>query len=111
MVSIPNLTGVFGDIGNLASSVSAQDILTSILAGTAGTVVISGLKSPDGLNAVDPLHLIHKPAQPATDTKPATPATTAVVSGPGVMLMSKFMALTPDQQKLIEAMNYSILPG
>ena len=100
-----NLTGIFGSIGNLASSVSAQDVLTGILTTTAGTVVLSGLQSPGGQDAVDPLHLFHKPATASS------PAATGVVSGPGVMPMSKFLALTPDQQKVIEALNYTIIPG
>jgi hypothetical protein len=100
-----NLSGVFGDIGNLAGSVSGNDILQSLLAGAAGTVVLSGLKSQEGLDAIDPLHIIHKPATPTA------PATTAVISGAGVITMSKFLALTLDQQKMFEALNYSVVPG
>lgn len=106
-----DLTGALGDVSNLASSVSLQDIAGTLLAGAAGTVVLSGLKSQAGLDAIDPLHIIHKPAQPATDTTPATPAATSVVQGPGVMTMSKFMALTADQQKMIQMMGYTIVPG
>ena len=106
-----NLTGALGDISNLAGSISGQDVLTSLLAGTIGTVVISGAQSTAGQEAIDPLHLFHKPAVPATATSPAQPAATGVVSGPGVMKMSQFIALTPDQQKLISAMNYTIIPG
>lgn len=106
-----NLTGVFGDIGNLAGSVSAQDVLSSILAGTAGTVVISGLQSSAGQNAIDPLHIFTHPGTAATATTPAAPATAGVVQGAGVMKMSQFIALSPDQQKLIQAMNYTIIPG
>ena len=106
-----NLTGALGDISNLAGSVSGSDVLNSLIAGTLGTVVLSGFTSQAGQDAVDPAHLFHKPATPATATTPATPAVTGVVSGPGVMKMSQFIALTPDQQKLIQAMNYTIIPG
>lgn len=100
-----NLSGIFGDIGNLAGSVSGQDIVQSILAGAAGTVVISGLKSQGGQDAVDPLHLFHH-NPPANNTPPAT----GVVQG-NVITMSKFMALTPDQQKMFVALNYTVIPG
>jgi hypothetical protein len=99
-----NLSGVFGDIGNLAGSVSGQDVLNSILAGAAGTVVISGLKSGEGQDAIDPLHIFHKPATPTS------PAASGVVQGQ-VMTMTKFLTLTPDQQKMIQAMGYTIVPG
>ena len=99
-----NLSGVFGDIGNLAVSVSGQDIVQSILAGAAGTVVISGLKSQGGQDAVDPLHLFHH--NPPAGGPPAT----GVVQG-NVITMSKFMALTPDQQKMFSALNYTVIPG
>lgn len=105
-----NLTGVFSDIGNLAGSVSGQDVLNSILAGAAGTVVISGLQSPSGQDAVDPLHIFHRPATAATNSAPAQPASTGVVQGQ-VMTMTKFMSLSPDQQKMIQAMNFTIIPG
>src|SRR6266704_3330856 len=59
-----NLTGVFSDIGNLAGGVTGQTLLESLLAGAAGTVVLSGLKTADGQNAIDPLHIFvhHSPA-------------------------------------------------
>lgn len=98
------LSGIFSDIGNLAGSVSGQDIVQSILAGAAGTVVISGLKSSGGQDAVDPLHLFHH--NPPAGGAPAT----GVVQG-NVITMSKFMALTPDQQKMFQALNYTIIPG
>ena len=98
------LSGIFSDIGNLAGSVSGQDIVQSILAGAAGTVVISGLKSQGGQDAVDPLHLFHH--NPPAGGSPAT----GVVQG-NVITMSKFMALTPDQQKMFVALNYTVVPG
>lgn len=102
-----NLSGIFGDISNAASSVSAQDVLTGLMTSAAGTVVVSGLQSQAGQNALDPLHIFTHPGNAATNT----PASTGVVNGPGVMKMSQFIALTPDQQKLIQAMGYTIIPG
>lgn len=106
-----NLTGVFGDIGNLASGVSAQDVLTGLLTSAAGTVVVSGLQTSGGQNAIDPLHIFTHPGTAASGSTPAAPATAGVVQGAGVMKMSQFIALSPDQQKLIQAMNYTIVPG
>lgn len=95
-----NLTGVFSDIGNLASSVSGQDVLQNLAAGAIGTVVLSGLGTAQGQNAIDPLHIFIHPQS----------GTSGVVSG-SVMPMSKFLALSPDQQKMIQALNYTIVPG
>jgi hypothetical protein len=97
-----SLTGVFSDLGNLIPS--QTDVLNSVLAGAAGTVVLSGLQSNQGQDAVDPLHLFH---HAATAT---TPAVTGAVTG-NVMSMSAFLALTPDQQKMIQALKYTIIPG
>lgn len=97
-----NLTGIFADAANLLPS--SNDLVQQLIAGAAGTVVLSGLKSSEGQDAIDPLHLWHKPA-----TKD-TPATQGVVQGQ-VMTMTKFMSLSADQQKVIQAMNFTIIPG
>lgn len=93
-----NLTGIFGDVSNLLPS--SSDLIQQLIVGAAGTVVISGLKSSGGQDAVDPLHLFHHPAS----------NTTGMVQGQ-IMTMSKFLALTPDQQKMIQTMGYTIIPG
>ena len=108
MVALPNLTGVFGDLGNLVPSTG--DILNNVLAGVAGTVIISGLKSDTGQSALDPMNLFHHAATPATATSPATPSVTGAVNGP-VMTMSAFLALTPANQQMVQAMKYTIIPG
>ncbi len=103
-----NLTGLFADAANLLPS--QNDLLSQLIAGAAGTVVISGLQSTQGQDAIDPMHIWHKPATPATANAPAAPAAQGVVQGQ-VMTMSKFITLTPDQQKMIQALNYTIIPG
>ena len=95
-----NLSGVFSDIGNLASSVSGQSVLQNLAEGAIGTVVLSGLGTQQGQNAIDPLHIFIHPQS----------GTAGVVSG-NTMTMSKFISLTPDQQKMIQALNYTIVPG
>lgn len=94
-----NLTGVFADIGNLIPS--QGDLLNSIIAGAAGTVVLSGLKSQEGQNALDPLHLFH-----AKDS-----GTQGAVQGGPVMVASQFSKLDPGTQQALLAAHYTIIPG
>lgn len=107
MAGIPNLTGLLGNIQSMASNVSLQDIIGNVAAGTIGTIALAGVKSQEGQDAIDFLHIFHKPA---TDTHPAV---TAVVSGSNgnVMTMSQFLALSSDGQKTVEALKYTIIPG
>ena len=97
------LGGMLGDVSGLASSISMQDIIQSVAIGGLGTILISGAKSAQGQDTLDPFHLFHH----------APSGTTGVVSGPAanVVTMSKWMALTPDQQKMFSAMNYTVIPG
>ncbi len=97
------LTGVFSDLLSAVPSQSA--ILDSVLAGVAGTVIISGAKSTEGQDALDPLHLFHH--NPPAGGAPVS----GVVQGGNVIKMSAWMALTKDQQTMFQAMNYTIIPG
>lgn len=67
--------GLSSILGDLPTS---QQILQNVALGGVTTVILSGLKSAAGQDAVDPLHLIFKPpqqqAQPATNSTPATSA-------------------------------------
>jgi hypothetical protein len=100
-----NLSGMLGDVGNLASSISMQDIIQSVAIGGLGTIIVSGANTAQGQDTLDPFHLFHHAATPTT------PPVTGVVSGGNVIKMSVFMALTPDQQKMFQAMGYTIIPG
>lgn len=102
------LTGLFGDLANLVPT--QNDILQSVAAGAAGTVVLAGLKSSEGQSAIDPLNLFHHPAVAATSTAPATPAVSGLVTGP-VMTMSQYNALSADGKATVTAMKYTIIPG
>lgn len=97
-----NLTGIFADAANLLPS--SNDLLQQIIAGAAGTVVLSGLQTAQGKDAIDPLHIFHKPADNNG------PAASGFVQGK-VMTMGQFMALSPDNQKMIQAMGFTIIPG
>jgi hypothetical protein len=90
---------IAGSLTNLLPSTNS--LITDLIAGAAGTVVISGLKSGSGQDALDPMHWFHHPES----------NTTGVVQGSNVITMSKFLALTPDQQKMFQALNYTIIPG
>jgi len=103
-IDLGGLTGVLGGLGDVASKISLQDIIAQAAAGTLVTVGIAGLKSQEGQDKVDFLHLFHKKA---TD---AVPATTGVVQG-NVMPMSVYKSLSPDGQKTIDSLHYTIIPG
>ncbi len=53
-----NLTGIVGDLTNLIPS--SSDVLQQVLLGAGASVVLSGLKTQAGVDAVDPLHIFHK---------------------------------------------------
>lgn len=112
-IAIPNLTGLLGDVQGVASGISMQDVLTQVVAGTVGTVALAGVTSSQGQDAIDPLHLFHKDAVPATANAAAVPAVSGVISGTtgNVMTMSTFQALSPDAQKTVVALKYTIIPG
>lgn len=109
-MALTDLTGIFSDIANAAGGINGQTVLDSIAAGTLGTVVIAGAQSQKGQDALDPLNLFHHPAAPATATTPATPAVTGVVAG-NVITMTQYNALSPDGQKTVQALKYTIIPG
>jgi hypothetical protein len=53
-----NLTGILSDLSSAIPS--SQDVLQNVLVGAGASVVLAGLKSQSGLDAIDPLHIIHK---------------------------------------------------
>jgi hypothetical protein len=103
-----NLTGIFGDVAGLLPS--SGDILQQVIIGAGAGVVLAGLKSNAGLDAVDPLHLIPRPATPATATAPAQPASVAVVVGKTIAA-SAFASLTPAIQDRLMSQGYVIVAG
>jgi hypothetical protein len=70
----------------LASMPSASSIATQVAAGVAGTVILSGLQSQGGQNALDPLHLIFKPN--LTTTTAASSSVPAVTTSAPVPTIS-----------------------
>lgn len=51
------LTGILGDLGKVLPS--QNDLANQLVTGAVGSVLMAGLKSQSGLDAIDPLHLIH----------------------------------------------------
>ena len=101
-----NLGGIFGDMAGMLPS--SGDILQQVIIGAGAGVVLAGLKSNAGLDAIDPLHLIPRPAVPATPTTPAVPASVAVVVGKTVA-GSVFASLTPAIQDRMMSQGYTIV--
>lgn len=100
-----NLTGVVGDLTNLLPS--SNDILQQVIVGAGASVVLAGLKSSAGLDAIDPLHLIPRPAVAATPTAAAVPASVSTVVGASITAAA-FNAMAPAQQEQILAARYVI---
>ena len=100
------LTGIVGDLTNLLPS--SGDLLQQVILGAGVGVIMSGLKTNAGLDAVDPLHLIPRPAKPATATTPAVPATIQTVVGKTVS-GSVFASLTPAIQDRMMSQGYTVV--
>ena len=93
------LTGIVGDLTNLMPS--GSDLIQQIILGAGASVVLSGLKTNSGMDAVDPMHIFHHPATPTA------PATTSVVVGKTVT-GSVFASLTPAIQDRMMAQGYTV---
>jgi hypothetical protein len=99
------LTGVLSDLTSLLPS--SGDLLQQVLLGAGASVVLSGLKSQAGLDAIDPLHLIPRPAVPATATAPAQPAAVSAVIGKSITVAA-FASLPAASQAAVLAAGYVI---
>lgn len=95
-----NLTGILGDLSSALPS--TQDVLQNVLVGAGASVVLAGLKTNAGLDAIDPLHIIHKDANGN--------ATSTVVGGKSITV-SAFNALDQASKTAILAAGYVVVPG
>lgn len=89
-----NLTGVLSDLQSAIPS--SSDILQQVLIGAGASVVLSGLKTQAGMDAVDPLHIIHK--------SPEAPSTVVGKS----ITAAAFSSMSPSAQAAILAAGYVI---
>ena len=94
-----NLTGVVGDLGNLIPS--STDVLQQVIVGAGASVVLAGLKTNAGMDALDPLHIIHK------DTPNNNPNN---VVGPTITA-SAFSSLPPASQTQVLASGVHVVAG
>ena len=96
-----NLTGVIGDLTNLIPS--SNDLVQNIVLGAGTSVVLAGLKSNAGADALDPLHIFHHPA--AAD---GTGAGTSTVVGKSITA-SALAALPAATQAQVLQQGYVIV--
>lgn len=94
-----NLTGVLSDLSSAIPS--SNDVLQQVLVGAGASVVLAGLKTNAGMDAIDPLHIIHK------DTPNNNPNN---VVGPTITA-SAFGALPPAAQAQVLASGVHIVAG
>jgi hypothetical protein len=102
---------IFGTITQaLGSMPSATAIGQNLLLGAGTTVVMAGLKSQDGQNSIDPLHLFfHAPVQAAVPATATTPAVPAVPQNVSTISMANFQALPAATQAALIAAGYHII--
>ena len=88
------------DVGSLLGGLgqvipSTNELANQVALGAATSVVLAGLKSQAGLDAVDPLHIFHKDGS-STVVGKTIPA-------------SALAAMSPDQIKALAAAGYSFV--
>ena len=105
------MVDIFGSITQaLGNMPSATAIGQNLLLGAGTTIVMSGLQSSTGQNAIDPLHLIfHNPVTPATPATATTPATPAVPQTVSTISMQNFQALPQAMQAALIQAGYHII--
>lgn len=79
---------------------NSTDLAQNIITGAAASVVLAGLKSSAGLDAIDPLHLIH-PVQPS-----GAPGGSTVVGKS--ITAAAFASLPPATQQMVLGQGYVI---
>lgn len=94
-----NLTGIVGDVTNLIPS--STDVLQQVIVGAGASVVLAGLKTSAGADAIDPLHIFHKDSPNNNPNNIIGPTITA----------SAFSALPPATQAQLAASGVHIVTG
>lgn len=87
------LTGILSDLSSAIPS--SSDVLQQVLLGAGASVVLAGLKTNAGLDAIDPLHIIHKDG-------------TQTISGGKSITSAAFAALPAATQQAVLAAGYVI---
>lgn len=95
------LTGVLSDLSSVIPS--SSDVLQQLLVGAGASVVLAGLKTNAGMDAIDPLHIIHK--DPASGAVAGTTITGKTVP------QSLWALMSPQQQQQLASMGYTTVAG
>ena len=95
------LTGILSDLSSVIPS--SSDILQQLMIGAGASVILSGLKTQAGMDAVDPLHIIHK--------DPATGAVVGSTVTGKTIPQSLWALMTAPQQAQLSALGYTTVAG
>jgi hypothetical protein len=95
------LTGILSDLSSAIPS--SSDILQQVMIGAAATTVLAGIKTQQGQDAIDPLHIFHK------DTVTPTNNPNNIV-GPTVT-SSAFAAMPPASQQMLLSNGVHVVAG
>jgi hypothetical protein len=90
------LTGVVADLSSLIPS--SGDLINQVIVGAGASVVLAGLKTSAGQDAVDPFHIFHHP--PAADGSPGGVST--VVGGKSITASALAALPLPTQQQILQ---------
>jgi hypothetical protein len=94
------LTGILSDLSSVIPS--SSDILQQLIIGAGTGVLLSGLKTQAGMDAIDPLHIIHKDQQGVVQGTTVTGKT---------IPQSLWAQMTADQQKQLAGQGYVTVAG
>lgn len=97
------LTGIVGDLTNLIPS--SQDLIQQVVLGAGASVVLAGVKTSAGQDALDPLHLFHKDPPPVAPTNNPNG-----IVGPSITA-SAFAAMPAASQTALLAAGVHIVAG
>lgn len=95
------LTGILSDLSSVIPS--SSDVLQQLMIGAGASVVLAGLKTNAGMDAIDPLHIIHK--DPNTGTVTGTTVTGKTVP------QSLWALMSAQQQQELAGLGYTTVAG
>lgn len=88
-------------LGNILSALpSSNEVANQLVTGAVVSTILAGAKSPDGQNALDPLHIFHQ----------QTPAGSTMVVGK-TMPISAFNQLDAAGKQAVMTAGYSLVNG
>lgn len=97
------LTGIVSDLTNLIPS--SSDLIQQMIIGAGASVVLAGVKTGAGQDALDPLHLFHKDPAPVAPTNNPNMVVGASITA------SAFAAMPAASQTALLAAGVHIVAG